>query len=453
MVEGEIKRFRTDVNLGLYSEEVAGEVVRRHVRKFLGEKLMSPSEESFWVGRDGSLDPDYLAMMQRSVAYWDTLGDKKAVARFEAELEGAKNLVTLVTEADKIGESVPVVINASDPGTFYVDPDGVKKSVTFVSVLMGVEGGGWRYRQFSLPTRFIGLERHWEIVQAVGDVQKTEELLKRSLGELTAESLIAFPVTVDNFLHSLDELAELLGYKDWNEVESMAQDQLRLVEDSFAKERREFMVEDFSHRIIEMISREKRSEENEEALVSAMSDTFALEKGGVYVGWDIQKIGEEIRKTVKLAQVVRGGKLDSYPKNRIISDDDLFYQMEELVAHRSWLMHQFETNELAREARASGCGGSGISLFGRGGFETNWVGNQLGLPQERWDNAFSYVGVTTDLVVNDNEQEPEGRFENGEYKPGECAICGKRRKKVWHKADGGCNCCTTCEHRLAGIRD
>lgn len=445
--------FSADVILGLYPSEVAGEVVRRHVGKFLAEKLMSPSEERMWIGRDGSLDPDYLAMMERSVKYWRARDDQKAVKRFEAELLGAENIVELVKYSGRDKVEAPVIISASDPGTFYVDKDGVKKSVTFVSVPYLSNESGWQYRQFALPTKFIGLEEHFAILQKVGDIARSVTLLGHSIGELTSESLIAFPVILDSVAHSLDDLAQLLGYESWDVVEEMAQDQLRLAEDTNAKERREFMVEEFSKRIIAKISLKKRSQLQEEALVNAMSDTFALERGGVYVGWDTQQIAEEIRKTVKLALVVQEGELGDYVNGPSLSERELYSQLEELVAHRQWLRRQFATNNLAKEARATGCGGSGISLFGRDILATNWMGYQLGLPIEDWQG--SRIQVSNEELATSvlTEEEPEGRFENGIYEPGTCVLCGKKRQKVWHKSNGGCGCCTTCEHKLAGVSD
>lgn len=450
--------FKSDFDLAFYDPlTVSIEVVEHHVASFFGEKLMKPRAESLWVGRNGELDPNYIAMMERSIQFWREKGDEKAVERFTKELEGAKHAVTLVIESSRDNkEPQPIIINASDPGDFYVDQEGRSKSVTFVWVKQSTAENGWNYRVYSLPTKHIGLEDHWKIVKSLADIHKTEEILRQSLDDvsLSANALVAFPVLLNTLAHGLDDVAVNMGYPNWGEVERVAADQLALENDGTAKERRAKLVADFSRRIFFAV-KDQRAVEYQEALVAAMSDTLALEAGGEYLGWSALRIEGEIEKNVQLALALRHKifELGSYEEIQRLSQDlDIrFGNLDQLFHHYQRVTQAFYNNPIAQEARATGCGGSGnrygqefsmsISDFGGISIVQPSVGNLLA-EESLYRNETSVT----------SEDEPEGRYvEQGAiYKPGHCRACDTDRKKVWHKEDGGCDCCTTCEHRLAG---
>ena len=210
------EQFKSDFNLDFYNKETSREEIFQHVGAFLGEKLLAPRSQDLWIGRDGLLDPDYIAMMERSILYWSARGDTAAVARFQSELTGMRNLANIVIESGENGAKMPIVAIASDPGSFYVDTEGNKKSVTFVGVLDNSEINGWKYKIFSLPTKYIGLEKHKELLWRIGDIEKTKQILRASLDELTADNLVAFPVILNEFISSLDLLAQELGYDSWD---------------------------------------------------------------------------------------------------------------------------------------------------------------------------------------------------------------------------------------------
>lgn len=431
-----VESFVAEMELELYPQDVSYELVKLHVSKLLAEKLLMPNAEDLWIGKDGQLDPNYLGMMQRAVDFWQAKGDKLAVKRFTSELEGAKNIVRLVTESAQRGERPPTVVSASDPGDFYVDQDGRKKSVTFVSILLGADEGGWRYRQVVIPTRYIGLVKHWEILQTVGEVEKTEKVLGTAVETLSAEALIAFPVLLQENILAIDKLAQELGYSDWDEVEEKARDQLVLAEDTLATGRREAMITKFAELICQYV-RENRTESELKALANAMGDTFALEQGKVYLGWDGDQISLQIDKTVQVARV------DAQRQARPLDRATLFLteaEAYELEQHQAWMMQQFATNELAREARSTGCGGSGISgisLFGRGEANLSTMQYQLGWSGDpTWQTESPTSGST-------------GKYkEFYDYKPGVCAHCHESKPYVAHPKSENIKCagwCSDCE--------
>lgn len=453
--------FKSDFDLAFYDPEtISGDIVEHHVSSFFGEKLMKPRVESLMVGSNGELDPNYIAMMERSIHYWREKGDERAVERFSKELEGAKNIVSLIIESSRdTKEPQPIILNASDPGDFYVDEEGRKKSVTFVWVKQSSEESGWRYRVYSLPTKYLGLEEHWEIVKGLADFHKTKEILNQTLGEenLSANALIAFPLLLNSLIHDLDDVAEKMGYSNWNEIEKISEDQLALENDVSAKERRAKLVTDFSMRIFFAV-KDRRSLEYQEALVAAMSDTLALEAGGEYLGLSANHIENEIDKNIQLSLALRHKifELGSYADVQRLSQDlDIrFGDLDQLFLHYQQITQSFHNNPIAQAARATGCGGSGNSYGQEFGMKMSDFGGisivQLGVAnlmaeEAVYKSSLSEIGAVGDI-------EPEGRYldKGAIYKPGHCRACDKDRKKVWHKEDGGCDCCTTCEHRLAG---
>lgn len=446
--------FKSDFDLSFYSpENLNSNLVETHVRTFFGEKLMKPRRENLWVGKDGTLDPDYTAMMEKSINYWKDRGDSRAALRFEKELEGAKNAVNLIIASSEYSDPLPVVINASDPGDFYVDKEGKKKSVTFVWMKESTKDDGWQYNVYSLPTSYIGTEKHWNILKKLGDIARTQDILLKIFNddELDANSLIAFPVILTKLTQGLDAIALELGYPSWSEIEGMAEDQLALESDPLLKERREKIVIEFTSRIFYAV-KDKKPKEYQEALVAAMSDTMALEAGSRdYLSMDAKQIEGEIDKNVRLALALR---YRVFEKDNYREVKDLGLRIGDLRAlhdHYGWMRNAFTTNPLAKEARSTGCGGSGMNYSQRLSWDNMSSWKFQGIESLFNDQAENYPEslATFDDSSSDGE-EPDGRYSEGVYKPGHCRACNKDRKKVWHKEDGGCDCCTTCEHRLAG---
>ena len=443
------REFSRDFDLSLYHpDHLSAPQIETHVSAFLGEKLLKPRSESVWIGADGTLDPDYILLLQKSVVYWRGRGDERAAFRFEKELEGIQNMAKLVIVSAEQGTALPVVLSASDPGDFYVDSEGNKKSVTFVGLLSKEEGQGWRYNIFSLPTRHIGLDNHWKLLETLGDIQRTEQILQQTLSELTAANLIAFPVILDELTHSLDELAYALGYSSWTEIEVIAAHQLEMESDVQAIPRRTKMISEFSSRIFFSV-KARQSQLQQEALVDAMSDMFAIEAGGRdYLGLSSEQIAKEIDKNVRLALAEKLGVFDDKSTRDVEQLGIHLGDLQQLARQRAWMIAAFATNPLAQEARATGCGGSGMNIN-----QDIFARSLTDLGQDTFSNlnqSFESTSFGSEVAADSSDDEPEGMFPEGIYKPGHCRGCDKDRKKVWHVIDGGCNCCTGCEHRLAG---
>lgn len=439
------EKFQADFNLDFYDPRVSREKVGREVRAFLGEKLLQPRAEDVWIGKDGTLDPDYIAMMQRSTDYWKGKGDRAAVARFESELTGMRNLAYLVIAHGVNNEPLPVVLTASDPGNFYVGKDGNKKSVTFVGLLDRTEDEGWRYKIFSLPTKFIGLERHKDLLWKIGDIERTRQILGASLEDLTADNLVASPVLLDQLVHSLDELATSLGHESWDKIEEIAADQLALDNDHLAKERRDAMVEEFTRRIVEMVSQDKSGKEKE-ALVNAMGDTFALEAGREYVGWNGEQMVQEINRTVRVALA---DKLNIFSRSEDFAYLSVQYDlggMRDLYEHVTWMANVFRTNPLAQEARATGCGGSGVNYSQGLGWDRFSFEYQQ--PTEAGFDMMQNFGYQSDVTISTNA-ESTGKYKDYyDYKPGVCANCHEHKSYVAHPKSPEVKCagwCSGCE--------
>lgn len=442
--------FKSDFYLRFYNAQNPElSKIENDVRAFFGEKLFQPRDEKVFIGRDGTLDPNYVAVMQNAIDYWQERGDEKAASRFVKELEGAKNAVKLVLQSHERGSRIPIIINASDPGDFYVDKEGNKKSVTFVWTLESEESGGWKYHVFSLPTAYIGLKKHWELLKNLGDLQLTERILRHALSELDADSLIAFPVILDQLNNNLDSIAEKLGYSSWENIEQLAANQLALEKDPSAKDRRERIVANFTLRIWHAVKQQK-SQKYQEALVAAMSDTMAVEAGKrAYLGMNSADIDKEIEKNVQLSLAIHHDvfKKRSYQEIRQLGIK--FDDLSSIYAHAHWMNREFNSNADARLARSTGCGGSGNDY----GVNDAW-GN-IGLAsysravfaeQRNYESKF---GSLNEYGSSSGGGEPEGKYPEADYKPGHCRACDTDRKKVWHKEDGGCDCCTTCEQRLS----
>ena len=441
--------FKSDFYLRFYdTQKPEFSKIENDVRAFFGEKLFQPRDEKVFIGRDGTLDPNYVEVMQHAIDYWRERGDEKASNRFVKELEGAKNAVKLILQSNERGSRLPIIINASDPGDFYVDEEGNKKSVTFVWTLEAEESGGWRYHVFSLPTAHIGLENHWKLLKDLGDLQLTERILRHILTDLDAGSLIAFPVILDQLNNNLDSIAIKLGYQSWDKVEELSSNQLALEKDGTAQDRRERIVTNFTFRIWHAVKQQK-SQKYQEALVAAMSDTMAVEAGKrAYLGMNSEEIDLEIKKNVQLSLAIHH---DVFKKNNYQEVRNLgfrFYDLSNIYAHAVWMNREFNSNADARQARSTGCGGSGndYGLNAWGNIELGNYSRTVFAEQRNYEGKFGSLNE----YGSSSGGEPDGKYSGADYKPGKCVACGKERQKVWHSKDGGCGCCTTCEQELSG---
>lgn len=443
-----------DFDLEFYDPlTVSEQEVERHVGSYMGEKLLAPRMESLRIGRDRQLDPNYLQLMSRAIAHARKNGNEEVAERYEKELGGMQGLVELVVESGLKQEPLPIVVMASDPGNIYVDQEGNKKSKTFVAMLVESEEKGWRYKIYDLPTKYIGLEKHWEILRKLGDISKTERLLRRVMLEITPSSVVEFPAILNELEYSLDELAVELGFESWDEVEKQADNQLVLEGDEQAEPRREFLIKEFTKRIVTAV-REGATSEAMEALVNAMADIFAMEKGAVFTGKTGVQVLPEIEKMTKVALA---DKLGVFSQTKNWDYEATIYnlglgqaELEGLWEQRAWAINIFQTNPMAREARATGCGGAGISLGGQGvqsWFEVSY--------QNSWDMSseaanFGQLGNLDSVRTGEHDSTSTGKYKDYyDYKSGICAHCHEHKPYVAHPKKPDIKCagwCSDCEY-------
>lgn len=445
----EQERFRSDIHLRFYGDGRPLDLseIDKDVRAYFGEKLFKPRRERVKIGKDGRLDPNYIFHMQRAIEYWSKEEDWAAVERFQSELDGVNNVVKLVTQSHETGCMLPIVVNASDPGDFYVNDGGYKKSLTYVWTLEKETIDAWEYRVFSIPTEHIGLEKHWELLKKISNLQVTGRMLKTILSESEVNplSMIAYPVVVDQYAHNLDSIAKELGFASWDEIEKQANNQLALELDPTAPKRRERIIENFKLRIWHAIKQNK-DREYLKALENAMADTMAVEAGeNKYIGMDERQIDEQIKKNLQVSlamqyRVSSHYNYFTYKLSGIKSEQDL----REIEQHAMWLRNEFQTNEKVRQAKATGCGGAGNNYSNIGIF----IDSRIAMFREdhfaEFMNYEGKFGELNEYKITESG-EPEGRYIDGIYTPGICVSCHQERQKVWKVEDGGCGCCTTCE--------
>jgi hypothetical protein len=264
--------------------------------------------------------------------------------------------------------------------------------------------------------------------------------------KLDALSLISFPVVLNQYICSLDSIASELGYKSWNDIEDMANNQLALESDHMAPLRRERIVKNFTKRIWYAVKSE-RDQKYQDALVAAMADTMAVEAGKrAYMGMSPEEIDLEIDKNVQLSLAIHYDLLKMGSYQEIRKTGFRLGDIDQIRAHANWLNHEFLTNPESRQAKATGCGGSGNSY----GLGDSWSSlNARGYRNDIWAEMRNF-----ESKFGDNNEfssgEPEGSYSEGKYTPGICVNCGYERQNVWKVEDGGCGCCTTCERTLAG---
>lgn len=453
-----------DFDLSFYDSLTIDESeVERHVESYLGEKLLAPRREHLWIGKDRQLDPNYLQLMNRSIEHARRKGNKSVAERYEKELEGMQGLVDIVVDSGLRGEAMPIVVLASDPGDVYVDQDGRKKSKTFVAMMVNEGEGGWNYIIFDLPTKYIGLNEHWGLLVKLGDIGATEKLLKRAMVELTPNNMISTPVVIPELLdklnRSLDLLAIELGFENWNKVEKLAEDQLALEGDELAIPRRKAMVKDFTYRIIAAV-KNGATDRAKESLVNAMADMFAMEKGTEFKGVNEKEILRKIDRTVKVALAENLGIFNTttyFAYQETLSGMGVSsWEVEQLWRHRAWMASVFETNNLAQEARATGCGGAGINLRGQG--IDSWFGvnyqntmdmsyagvdmmRSLGF-QEGTTNAAMFVNAAEDIKVSlSGGEQYTLKVEVGKR----CVGCGLKSGHAPLVRIGPCELCEHCD--------
>lgn len=352
--------FTRDFDSSLFKLSTPYGEIEHSVESYLGEKLFMPRYQELRIGYDGSLDPEYLDFMTRSVTFWRERGDYRTAYRFEMELQGMKQLAWLVSQQVSHDRSTPARhIIGSDPGQTYSTEEG-GKSVVFIGEVKRLTPKEIIYGQTAVPLELLTLLSLYEKIEQVADFKKTAELTGVVLSEITAESLVAYAVPL---LGTLNEVAEVFGQGSWEEVVKKAEDQLRLENDPMAKERRAGLVRYYADAIYKALH-EGRGKDYLNIVDESMRRVFALEAGAkelLGLGSEhVKKIVERNMLDVKAEQL--GIFTKKATREQILWFEDHYkVSITEIMQYRGWMTTVFRENPLAKRALITGCGG-GISI-------------------------------------------------------------------------------------------
>lgn len=352
--------FSRDFDSVLFGVDTPYAEIAHKVKSYLGEKLFMPRYEEIMFGYDGSLDPEYVMFMTRSITHWRELGDYQSAYRFEMELQGMKQLAGLVSQQVSQDRSSPARhIIGSDPGSTYTSDEGAK-SVIFIGEVKRLTQSEIIYGQIAVPLELLTLLALYQKIQKIADFEKAAELTGLVLPAITAENLVAYAVPL---IATLNEVAETFGQGSWEEIVKKAEDQLRLENDPLAKERRDELVRYYSNAIYQALQ-EGRDSEYLNTIDESMRRVFALEAGAREL---LGLRAEHVRRIVECNLLdVRAEQVGIFTKKATREQIRWFenhYQVSitEVMQYRGWMTTVFRENPLARRALMTGCGG-GISI-------------------------------------------------------------------------------------------
>lgn len=348
--------FSRDFDSDLFGTDTPYGEIEHKVKSYLGEKLFMPRYEEIRFGYDGSLDPEYVKFMTRSITHWRELGDYTTAYRFEMELQGMKQLAWLVSQQVSQDRSTPARhIIGSDPGSTYASDEGAK-SVVFIGEVKRLTPKEIIYGQIAIPLELLTLLALYEKIERVADFNKVAELTGVVLSEITAESLVAYAAPL---LATLNEVAEQFGQDSWEQVVEKAKDQFKLEHDPRGEERRRELVRYYATMIYKAVQ-EGRERSYLNTIDESMRRVFALEAGAselLGLGAEhVESIVERNLLDVKAEQMGMFTKKLTREQIRWFEDH---YQVSitEIMQYRGWMTTVFRENPLARRALMTGCGG------------------------------------------------------------------------------------------------
>lgn len=352
----ETREFKRDFDGVLYlweKTDITYDQVVGHVRRYLVEKLMKPTQQEMWVGLNGELDPEYKKRMQNAIDYWTERGDDRAVQQFSQELVGMENMALLVAKTKHETGSFPSVVVASHPGDFYVGENTFRKVVTNIGVEGREVADGYVYTYDTVPSSYMTLTDYYGYLQTVSDVNETEMQLQQTMGPLSAKALVSFPLLLNNHAQALEQLAKYLGYESWKQIKILADEQMLDREDPLAIERREEFVQELSRRLWQ--ARERNNKQEVEDLSDTMGTLFAMENGSVYRGRGKDFVFGEVGRMLQLVvadrmKIFERRGVDTW----IVADPDL----SALWQYREAMAYIMQTNVRVQEGMATGCGGA-----------------------------------------------------------------------------------------------
>lgn len=415
-------RFKRDFDSSLFTEDTPFAEIAHKVTTYMGEKLFMPGYQEIQIGFDGSLDPEYLGLMQKSIDYWREHGDYETAYRFEMELTGMMRLAKQVGMQIAVDRNNPARhIIGSDPGITYGTEEGAK-SVVFVGEVKRLTENGIVYGQYAIPLELLELLSLYEKMSKISTVELTN---------ITAEELVAYAAPL---IGTLNEVAEIFGQGSWDQVVEKAANQLRLEKDQYGLERRQELIRYYSNLIYKALQ-EGRDREYLNIIDESMRRVFALEAGAnELLGLREDRVKEIVERNLIDVKAEKMGLFTKQLSREQITWFEENYQvsMSEVMGYRDWMTTVFRTNPLARRALVTGCGGGiNIDLNSNpwGGIESWAGGYAYDVPTEvgfEMMGSFGYQETVTETTETLNEGdtacyrcpvcESEGHNPGGEVK-------------------------------------
>lgn len=404
-------RFKRDFDSSLFTEETPFAEIAHKVSTYMGEKLFMPGYQEIQIGFDGSLDPEYTALMQKSIDYWRAQGDYETVHRFEMELVGMKRLaiqVSMQIERDRNSSARHII--GSDPGSTYGTEEGAK-SVVFVGEVKRLTENGIVYGQYAIPIELLELLSLYEKMTKISVVELTD---------ITAEELVAYAAPL---IGTLNEVADIFGQGNWDQIVEKATNQLRLDKDQYGVERRQELIRYYSN-LIHSALHEGRDREYLNIIDESMRRVFALEAGASeLLGLRKDRVKEIVERNLIDVKAEKMGLFTRQLSREQITWFEEYYQvsLSEVMEYRGWMTNVFQTNPLARRALVTGCGGGvNIDLNSNpwGGIESWAGGYSYDAPTEVGFEMMSEFGYQETTTSSSAES-----LEDGDTACYRCPVC------------------------------
>lgn len=448
-VNGAENKFKRDFDSGLFTRNTPFLEIKHKVASYMGEKLFMPRYEEVRIGYDGSLDPEYLELMEKSIKHWRELGDENAAYRFEMELLGMKQLAMKVALSIVRNPLDPARhIIGSDPGDVYRAEES--KSVIFVGEVVRLTNEHIVYGQHAVPLELLELLMLYEKISRVADLEQLNS------SKITSEELVAYAAPL---IGTLNQVATEFGQGSWEEIVKKAQDQLKLENDDYGRERREELIRYYAE-LIYLALQEGRDKEYLNTIDESMRRVFALEAGAdELLGLSSEKVLEIVERNIIDVKAELLGLFTKSITREQVKQFEFMHNtsIEEIMLYRGWMLRAFDTNPIARRALATGCGGGKKMEL----ISASWMGNESRSGGYKYSEpsfagtdlmqGFGYQDTTTEALVYKSGRSisitlPDGDTYTLEVREGEkCLQCSKVSGYDPELLIGPCHLCEHCD--------
>lgn len=343
--------FKDEVSVFFDVDSYKGKVIplpqlNEEIFTYFAEHLRRPtSRKAYWNGKrwrhpDGTNYSDVF-MLAAETARTPIIRE-----RFEAEGLGWER-------GGMLAEKELPFLLISLPGGVYRTKYGAK-NMTFLVEYIGIENGEKMYQVTSIPSHEMNAVEHTKAVMSV-----VGEVVDGDPNFLISNPLVAVALLDGiNKMSNLDQMANYLGYMNYQEITKLAQKSLEVEGDSFSGERRNLMVEYFAQAFYDAQSNVFYSEQKREVIQKVLADKmryyFALEAGSELIGKTFEELREQISQNISdgvtLIEHARSRK------NVVTLTNSQVLELWEIQERENWRMRILRSNEKALESyRATGC--------------------------------------------------------------------------------------------------